>query len=105
MTETPLRSPSGVSRVQAALETASLLSNAVDVLLRHAMRLGGAFYYYFGGVKRVLVISEPLMLRHILKDNARNYVKSEIQVERIAEFGGEGLLTNHGEEWLQKRRL
>jgi cytochrome P450 len=105
MTETPLRSPSGVSRVQAALETASLLSNAVDVLLQHAMRLGGAFYYYFGGVKRVLVISEPLMLRHILKDNARNYVKSEIQVERIAEFGGEGLLTNHGEEWLQKRRL
>jgi cytochrome P450 len=102
---TKLRSPPGVSRLQAALETPRLLDNAVDVLLQHAMRLGGAFYYYFGGVKSVLVVSDPLMLRHVLKDNANNYLKSEIQVQRLAEFGGEALVTNHGEEWLRKRRL
>jgi cytochrome P450 len=105
MTQSPLRSPPGVSRLRAALETARLLDNAVEVLLQHAIRLGGAFYYYFGGVKRVLVVSDPLMLRHVLKDNAGNYRKSDIQVERIGEFGGEALVTNHGEEWLRKRRL
>lgn len=94
-----------VSRVRGFLETTRLLNNAAEVLLDHATTLGGTFYYYFGGVKRVLVVSDPLLLRHVLKDNAGNYLKSEIQVERIGEFAGEGLVTSHGEEWRQKRRL
>jgi cytochrome P450 len=94
-----------VSRVRGFLETTRLLNNAAEVLLDHATTLGGTFYYYFGGVKRVLVASDPLVLRHVLKDNADNYLKSEIQVERIGEFAGEGLVTSHGEEWRRKRRL
>jgi hypothetical protein len=70
MTESLLRNPPGVSRLLAALETPRLLDNAVDVLLQHTKMLGGTFYYYFGGVKRVLVVSDPLVLRHVLKDNA-----------------------------------
>jgi len=99
-----VRIPS-VSRLRGILETTRLLNNAADVLLDHATILGGIFYYYFGGVKRVLVVSDPLVLRHVLKDNAGNYRKSEIQVERIGEFAGQGLVTTHGEEWRRKRRL
>lgn len=102
--ESPARIPR-LSRLRGALEAARLLDNAADVLLHHATSLGGIFYYHFGGVKRVLVVSDPLVLRHVLKDNAGNYRKSEIQVERIGEFAGEGLVTSHGEEWRRKRRL
>jgi cytochrome P450 len=104
MAGTTVRIPR-VSRLRGAVETARLLDNAADVLLHHATSLGRIFYYYFGGVKRVLVVSDPSVLRHVLKDNAGNYLKSEIQVERIGEFAGEGLVTSHGEEWRRKRRL
>ena len=104
MPEPSLRIPR-VSRLRGILETPRLLDNAADVLLDHATIQGGTFYYYFGGVKRVLVVSDPLVLRHVLKDNAGNYAKSEIQVERIGEFAGQGLVTTHGEEWRRKRRL
>jgi cytochrome P450 len=63
------------------------------------------FYYYLGGAKRVLVASDPQILRRVLKDNAANYAKSDIQVERIGQFAGEGLVTDRGAHWLRKRRL
>ena len=104
MPESSVRIPS-VSRLRGLLETPRLMDNAADVLLVHATIQGGIFYYYFGGVNRVLVVSDPLVLRHVLKDNADNYRKSAIQVERIGEFAGQGLVTTHGEEWRRKRRL
>lgn len=65
--------------------------------------MGGAFYYRFGGVKRVLVVTRPDMLRHILKDNWENYAKSDIQVRHMGQFLGHGLLTDHGARWRRKR--
>lgn len=100
-----LKTPPSVSRLRGALESSRLLDNAVDVLLGHAIARQGVFYYYLGGVKRVLVVSDPQVLRRVLKDNAPNYAKSDIQVERIGQFAGEGLVTDRGAQWLRKRRL
>jgi len=41
----------------------------------------------------------------VLKTNAENYHKSEIQVKRMGHFLGKGLLTTHGEAWRTQRRL
>jgi cytochrome P450 len=41
----------------------------------------------------------------VLKTNAENYQKSEIQVKRMGHFLGKGLLTTHGEAWRTQRRL
>src|SRR6202023_1541700 len=41
---------------------------------------------------------------HVLKTNAENYQKSEIQVKRMGHFLGKGLLTTHGEAWRTQRR-
>ena len=41
----------------------------------------------------------------MLKTNAENYHKSEIQVKRMGHFLGKGLLTTHGEAWRTQRRL
>lgn len=93
-----------VSRLQGLAETRQLLKDATAVLSRHASLHGGAFYYYLGGVRRVLVVTDPLVLRHMLKDNWQNYPKSALQRRRMGEFLGPGLLTDHGEEWRRKRR-
>ena len=47
----------------------------------------------------------PAVIQHVLKTNAENYQKSEIQVKRMGHFLGKGLLTTHGEAWRTQRRL
>ena len=94
-----------VGRLEAFRETPALLDNATAVLRRHADRHGGVFVYWFGGMTRVLVVTDPAVLRHVLKDNHENYTKSSIQIRRMGQFLGPGLLTDHGATWLRKRRL
>ncbi len=55
--------------------------------------------------RRTFIINEPGAIRHVLLDNAANYVKSEIG-RRLLEPGlGRGLLTSEGETWRQHRRI
>lgn len=93
-----------VSRMAAFLETRELFEDATSVLKRHGERLGETFYYFFGGVKKVLITTDPAVLHRVLKENYENYPKSDIQVRRMGEFLGDGLLTSHGSPWLTKRR-
>ena len=94
-----------VGRLEAFRETPALLDNATAVLRRHADRLGGVFVYWLGGMTKVLIVTDPAILRHVLKDNHENYPKSSIQIRRMGQFLGPGLLTDHGATWLRKRRL
>lgn len=82
-----------------------MVDNPMKVLWKHAQVHGPTFVYYFGGVRKTIVTSEPAILRHVLKDNYDNYPKSEIQVENMVEFLGPGMLTEHGEPWKKRRRL
>ena len=93
-----------VGRLEAFRETPALLDDATAVLRRHTDRLGGVFVYWFGGMTKVLVVTDPAVLRHVLKDNHENYPKSSIQIRRMGQFLGPGLLTDHGATWLRKRR-
>lgn len=82
-----------------------MLVNVVEVLEHHRARLGPTFLFHFGGVRSALITSDPRVLEHVLKTNRNNYEKSEIQMKRMAEFQGKGLVNSQGEEWLRQRRL
>jgi cytochrome P450 len=82
-----------------------MAANPLAIFSEKMSKLGETYYYFFGGFKRVLVTSNPDVLRRILKDNYENYRKSEIQIKRMGHFLGRGLLTSHGEEWRKQRRL
>jgi cytochrome P450 len=79
--------------------------NPVRVLSKYTELLGDTFRFYFGGVKEAIVTTNPTVIQHVLKTNAENYHKSEIQVKRMGHFLGKGLLTSHGEVWRTQRRL
>ena len=79
--------------------------NPVQVLSKYTEAFGDTFRFYLGGLKEAIVTTDPAVIQHVLKTNAENYQKSEIQVKRMGHFLGKGLLTTHGEAWRTQRRL
>jgi cytochrome P450 len=79
--------------------------NPVQVLSKYNELFGDTFRFYLGGLKEAIVTTNPAVIQHVLKTNAENYQKSEIQVKRMGHFLGKGLLTTHGEAWRTQRRL
>ncbi|MGD0913363.1 MAG: cytochrome P450 [Terracidiphilus sp.] len=82
-----------------------MVLNPVKVLSKYTQEYGDTFRFYIGGIKEAIVTTNPYVIQHVLKTNAENYQKSEIQVERMGHFLGKGLLTTHGEAWRTQRRL
>lgn len=82
-----------------------MAANPVQVLSKYTELLGDTFRFYLGGIKEAIVTTNPAVIQHVLKTNADNYQKSEIQVKRMGHFLGKGLLTTHGEAWKTQRRL
>src|ERR1700755_2191524 len=82
-----------------------MADNPVRVLTKYTELVGDPFRFHFGGVREAIVTTNPAVIQHVLKTNAENYQKSEIQVKRMGHFLGKGLLTTHGEAWRTQRRL
>jgi cytochrome P450 len=82
-----------------------MAGNPVQVLSKYVAQYGDTFKFYLGGLKEAIVTTNPAVIQHVLKTNAENYQKSEIQVKRMGHFLGKGLLTTHGEAWRTQRRL
>jgi cytochrome P450 len=100
----PLTVPS-VSRFRSFMDSRAMAHNPVQVLSKYTGLHGDTFRFHFGGVKEAIVTTNPAVIQHVLKTNAENYHKSEIQVKRMGHFLGKGLLTTHGEAWRTQRRL
>jgi cytochrome P450 len=94
-----------VSRFRSFADSAAMARNPVPVLSRYNQTFGDTFRFYLGGLKEAIVTTDPAVIQHVLKTNAENYQKSEIQVKRMGHFLGKGLLTTHGEAWRTQRRL
>src|SRR6202140_4798278 len=94
-----------VSRLRCFGDSRAMARNPVQVLFRYNEIFGDTFRLYLGGLKEAIVTIDPAVIQHVLKTNAENYQKSEIQVKRMGHFLGKGLLTTHGEAWRTQRRL
>jgi cytochrome P450 len=98
----PLRS---VSRLRSLMDSRHKAGNLVELFNSYTASLGNSFVFHFGGLKPAIVSTDPVVLEHVLKANAENYQKSELQMKRMRHFLGPGLLTFHGEQWRKQRRL
>src|SRR5580698_8701048 len=55
--------------------------------------------------RRRFIVNEPNAIRHVLLDNAANYIKSELSRRLLEPALGRGLLTSEGETWRRHRRI
>src|SRR3984957_3190438 len=94
-----------VSRFRCFADSRAMFRNPVQVLSNYTENFGDTFRIYLGGLKEAIVTIDPAVIQHVLKTNSENYQKSEIQVKRMGQFLGKGLLTTHGEAWRTQRRL
>jgi cytochrome P450 len=94
-----------ISRLRSFIDSPAIVRNPVSVLSTYVEELGDTFRFYLGGLKEAIVTTDPIVIEHVLKTNAENYRKSEIQVKRMGHFLGKGLLTTEGEPWRNQRRL
>src|ERR1700748_3475782 len=94
-----------VSRFRCFADSRAMFRNPVQVLSNYTENFGDTFRIYLGGLKEAIVTIDPAVIQHVLKTNAENYQKSEIQVKRMGHFLGKGLLTTHGQAWKTQRRL
>ena len=94
-----------VPRWQSLLDARDTVRNPLKVFERYRSGLGDTFSFHFGGIRPTIVSSDPDFIQHVLRNNRDNYRKSDIQVERMVEFQGKGLVNSHGNEWLRRRRV
>lgn len=96
-----------VSISSAIWSTPTLVRNPIDVFTPHFDRLKTDIFQIplFGGLQSAVVTRDAAHIQHILQKNNRNYRKTPVQTEKLAQYLGHGLLTSQGEYWLQQRRL
>ena len=77
-----------VSRLRSLADSRAMASNPVQILTKYSEEFGDTFRFYLGGIKEAIVTTNPEVIQHVLKTNADNYRKSEIQVKRMGHFLG-----------------
>jgi cytochrome P450 len=55
--------------------------------------------------KSFAIINEPQAIKHVMIDNGKNYVRTELGRRILEPFIGEGLLSSEGEVWRQHRQV
>lgn len=77
--------------------------DSLGVIMSTTRQYGDVALLSFGPT-RVFLINHPDLIKHVLQDNHRNYLKDPFTMNIIREFNGENVFTSDGEFWLQQRR-
>ena len=97
--------PVGYSLVQTSLKSKEFLTNPIKFISKSMEGFSGTYSASLGINRKLILTQNPDFINYILKENHRNYNKSELATERAVEFFGKGLLFSNGDYWLRQRRL
>lgn len=94
-----------VPRYRIFLDLNKIVTNPIPLIRDTMNRLGDTYITYLGGVTKTYMTMNPVLIKHVLQKNHKNYHKPKIQTDGLSRFVGHGLLTINGEYWLKQRRM
>ena len=97
--------PVGYSLFQTTLKSKEFLNNPIRFISKSMEAFSGTYSASLGINRKLIITQSPDFINYILKENHRNYNKSELATERAVKFFGKGLLFSNGDYWLRQRRL
>ncbi len=103
--EKPYHLPNGYSLLQTTLRSISVLQDPIKFITESMEMFGGTYTASLTPKRKLIITQDPGFINHVLKENHKNYNKSELTTERVVKFFGNGLLMSNGAYWLRQRRL
>jgi len=82
-----------------------ILKNPLPFHQKNFEKLGDTFRLNLGFGNSVVFSRDPEFAIYALRDNQKNFNKTEIQTKDLAKYVGHGLLTSDGDEWKFQRKL
>lgn len=83
--------------------TLRVANNPLNFFRENAEKCG-PLYHLKSPVRRVCIVNSPEIVKYVLQENHRHYVKS-FAYDTLKPLLGEGLLTSEGDFWRKQRRL
>ncbi len=97
--------PKGFSFVKSTFNAFKYLKDPIDFLSKRMDEFGGTYSPYLSPKLNAIVTRDADFISYIIKENHRNYKKSDYFGKTSIEFFGNGLLFSNGDYWLKQRRL
>jgi cytochrome P450 len=97
--------PSGYSFMETMLHSGRFLKNPIKFITESMNKFSGTYISTLGVNRKLILTQDGDFINHVLKDNNRNYHKSEFSTKHSVELFGNGLLFSNGDYWLRQRRL
>ena len=77
----------------------------LDWQLENTLKYGETWSFTMIGQPRRVMTSNPANIKHILKENFRNYEKGEPFRIRLHDFLGSGIFNADGDQWFVQRKV
>jgi len=97
--------PAGYSLFQTLLQSNEFLNNPIKFISKSVDKFSGTYSTSLSINRYLILTQNPDFINYILKENHRNYIKSELATKQAVKLFGKGLLFSNGEYWLRQRRL
>ena len=97
--------PVGYSLLKTLFKSKVFLDNPVKFIALSMDKFSDTYTATLGVSEKLIVTQNPDFINYVLKENHKNYKKSELSTTKAVELFGNGLLFSNGEYWLKQRRL
>jgi cytochrome P450 len=97
--------PVGYSLLKTLFKSKAFLDNPVKFIAGSMDKFSDTYSATLGINRKLIVTQNPDFINYVLKENHKNYKKSELSTTKAVELFGNGLLFSNGDYWLKQRRL
>lgn len=105
MPESKYHLPAGFSFVKSTLNAANFLRDPILFFTKRMEEFNGTYSPSLTPTLKAIVTQDADFISYLIRENHRNYKKSDYLGKSASEFFGNGLLFSNGGYWLKQRRL